>query len=494
MRILIVASNREKAPIPVAPIGAATIATVLKEAGHTVGFLDFMWLKKPLRDLERVIGKFKPDLVGISIRNVDNSSWMNNVWYLDDARGYVEAARRFSGGKPVIIGGPSVGVLPGPITAYVGADYAVWGDGERATVELVKQLEEDGKPSEVPGVVTPNFHGEGQHRVNEQFRVEELGAIPNHRMWEWLDFNLYVQRAGPLQIQTRRGCVFKCSYCIYPKIEGDTYRSKPPQQVADEVEFMAKSFPGAAIEFVDNTFNVPLNYTLKMLDAIIAKGLDLTLHTNGFNPRATSEELMEKMHQAGFSQVMITPEVANEQMLANLDKGFTMKQLNRAAQHRRWLQEQGSPMEWMWVFLLGGPGETKETVMDTFKWIEDEVPKGDMSFVQVGLRVYPDTPLHHRCIDMGVVKPEDDLLASYHFVSPELEPLWVYETLMDQIKKNPDITTLKDVMNPGFPFYLRVSGALGVKAPMTSGRRGLRLLSRLGLRQVGPDGWKKQRP
>ena len=484
MRTLIVATNREKAPVPVAPIGACNIATVLADAGHDVHFVDLMWEKKPGKALQAAIDLVKPELIGLSIRNMDNTSWMNNVWYLDDAREFVRVAK--ASGAPVIVGGPAVAVAPGPVVAYVEADHGIWGDGERSVVELVSALESGDPAAEVKGVVTPPGLGEGQHRVNEQYRVEELGEIPNHRMWTWLDFRKYAKRSGPLQIQSRRGCAFKCTYCNYPSIEGATYRQKPPAQVADEIATMAREYPGASIEFVDNTFNVPLKYCLSVLDAIIERGIGASLGTNGFNPRATSIELMEKMEKAGFTQVLITPEVATDLMLDRLQKGFTMKHLRKAVEHRKHLITLGSKMEWMWVFLLGGPGETKETMRETFAFIQDELPPNDMVFVQVGLRVYPNTPLQREAIELGVITEEDDLLNSFHFVSPELEPIWIYDELMKNINMRPNITTLKDVMSPFFPYYLRLSGALGFKAPVTSAQPGLKWLSKFGLRSVGP--------
>jgi radical SAM superfamily enzyme YgiQ (UPF0313 family) len=485
VRILIVATNREKRPIPVAPIGACTIATVLREAGHDVRFVDLMWAKKPAETLREALREARPELVGLSVRNMDNTSWMNHVWYLDDARDYVRIAREEAGTK-VLVGGPAVGVAPGPVTAYVEADYGVWGDGERSTVELVAALARGDDGHDVQGAVVPNAYGPDRHRVNPQYRVEDLGDIPSHRMWEWLDFRPYAKHAAPLQIQSRRGCAFKCTYCNYPWIEGESYRAKPPEKVADEIVFMAKSFPGVAVEFVDNTFNVPAGYAMKLCDAIAERSPGIPLHTNGFNPRQTSPELMEKMHRAGFTQVMITPEVANDAMLERLQKGFTMKHLRKSVADRKHLFTIGSGMEFMWVFLLGGPGETKDTMRETFAFIRDEIPVGDMVFVQVGLRVYPGTPLQREAIDEGVIRPDDDLLKPFHYVSPQLPPMWIYDELMANIRQRPNISTLRDVMSPMFPYYLRAVRMLGLKSAVTSGQPGLKLLSRLGLRSVGP--------
>ena len=485
MKVLIVASNREKIPIPVAPIGACHIASVLAAAGHEVEFIDLMWERKPLAALERCLNSTAPELVALSLRNLDNTSWMNQRWYLDDARALVAVVRRVCA-APVLVGGPAVGVLPGPVTAYIDADWGIWGDGERSATDFVAALEAGANPSDVAGVVTPDRSGAGQHRVNPQYRVQDMGEIPSHRMWEWLDFRPYLRHAAPLQVQSRRGCAFECSYCNYPLIEGGRYRRKPPAQVAQEIAVMHEQLPSAAIEFVDNTFNVPLRYCLELLDEVIALDLDLVLHTAGFNPKATSTELMHKMDRAGFAQVMITPEVAHEGMLLNLQKGFTMAHLRRAVEHRRWLSTQASKMEWMWVFLLGGPGETQESIGETFRFIREEVPPRDPVFVQVGLRVYPGTPLQQQVVAEGGLRASDELLEPFHYVSPALQPMWIYDTLMAEIDARPNITTLRDVMNPAFPYYLRVASLLGLKAPITSAQPMVKLLSKLGRRAVGP--------
>ena len=160
MRVLMVASNREKTPIPVAPIGASHIASVLAAAGHQVEFIDQMWERRPQQALERCIQRTQPELVGLSVRNLDNTSWLNQRWYLDDVRELVGVVRRTSS-APILVGGPAVGVLPGPVTAYIGADWGVWGDGERSARDVIDALDRGEDPSLIPGVVLQtNF----QHR------------------------------------------------------------------------------------------------------------------------------------------------------------------------------------------------------------------------------------------------------------------------------------------------------------------------------------------
>ena len=125
-------------------------------------------------------------------------------------------------------------------------------------------------------------------------------------------------------------------------------------------------------------------------------------------------------------------------------------------------------------------------MLETFRFIREEIPERDPVFVQVGLRVYPGTPLQQQVQDEGVISATDELLEPFHYVSPALEPLWIYDTLMEQIRARPNITTLRDVMSPAFPYYLRAASLLGLKAPITSAQPMVRLLSKLGRRAVGP--------
>ena len=72
-RVLLVSTNRERQPYPVVPNGLACVASALDAAGHEVRFLDLCFEKNPVRSAEKVARTFKPSIIGLSIRNIDNS-------------------------------------------------------------------------------------------------------------------------------------------------------------------------------------------------------------------------------------------------------------------------------------------------------------------------------------------------------------------------------------------------------------------------------------
>ncbi len=82
MRILLINTNQERWPIPAAPIGLSLVASSLRKAGHELRVIDRMFLfsKKQEQSLfPEAIKEFKPELIGLSIRNIDN--FLKNIYF-----------------------------------------------------------------------------------------------------------------------------------------------------------------------------------------------------------------------------------------------------------------------------------------------------------------------------------------------------------------------------------------------------------------------------
>jgi len=94
-KILLINSNRFKHPWSVIPLGLCCIATNLEVNGkHNVCFLDLCFSLNCENDIQKAVQSFTPDMIGISIRNIDDTGGYNT--------------QEFSG--PIVIGGPSVGI------------------------------------------------------------------------------------------------------------------------------------------------------------------------------------------------------------------------------------------------------------------------------------------------------------------------------------------------------------------------------------------------
>src|SRR3981081_2033627 len=152
-RVLLVSTNRERQPYPVVPNGLACVASALDAAGHHIRFLDLCFAANPVASAQSAAAEFKPDIIGVSVRNIDNSDAIALRHYTPEARTVLHALRQAAPGAKITAGGAALGVAPEALFRDLGVDYAVAGDGERASVALVDALSSGAPVEALPGLV-----------------------------------------------------------------------------------------------------------------------------------------------------------------------------------------------------------------------------------------------------------------------------------------------------------------------------------------------------
>src|SRR5204863_9213246 len=116
-------------------------------------------------------------------------------------------------------------------------------------------------------------------------------------------------------------------------------------------------------------------------------------------------ERLAAMKVAGFRSLGITAESASDPVLEKLEKGFTAAKVREVAER---VEKHG--IKTLWIFLVGGPGETRLTVEETLSFARWRLYRGDAVYLTVGLRIYPGTTLHLIAIVDGVVPSDSTLL------------------------------------------------------------------------------------
>ena len=331
-----------------------------------------------------------------------------------------------------------MGVAPAGLLEAAEADYAVAGDGEETFAALLDDLATAADPGARSGVLAregsedrpaPTVPDGGWTAAGAPRRVADLDELAPADMPRWIDLEPYLERGATIPVQTKRGCAFGCTYCTYTRLEGSRYRYRSGERVAAQLEEVGRRWPRAVFEVVDSTFNHPPSHAMQLCEGILKSELSNPWTTLSVNPSATSLELFTLMRRAGFSGVGCTPESASDAMLDRLEKGFGREQLVRTA---RWLREAEMPT--LYIFLLGGPGETEETVEETLAFITDHLGPTDLAFVTVGVRVYPGTPLAAGLAREGWLEEGADLLAPRFYCSPHLD-LEALETRLRAVQK-----------------------------------------------------------
>jgi radical SAM superfamily enzyme YgiQ (UPF0313 family) len=314
-RVLLVSTNRERQPYPVVPNGLACVASALDAAGHDVRFLDLCFARNPVTAARDAARKFAPSIVGVSIRNIDNSDAIALRHYTPEARTVLAALRAAVPKATVIAGGAAFGVAPEALFRDFGVDYAVAGDGERASVALVNAIAEGREIGPLAGVV--RAMGERVH-FTPPGEEADLDSLPSPSLHRWIDLKRYERNGATIPIQTKRGCVFKCVYCTYRNVEGWGYRTRSPGLVADEIGELKRKAGVKNFDFVDSTFNSPPGHALEVCEEISRRNLRVHLDTTNFTPAAASMELLAAMRRAGFRTLGITAESASDPVLERL--------------------------------------------------------------------------------------------------------------------------------------------------------------------------------
>ena len=421
MRVLMINANRFKQPWPVIPFGLCCVAAAIENAGHEVHILDLCFSKNCARDISNAVSKLQPDLIGVSIRNIDNSAGYNTLFLLEQVKNeiIVPLKKAFSG--PIVIGGPSVGINGAEMLSFFDLEFAIRGDGEAAMVEFINRLEKKFLLNGLGGLVRRK--GNKIVEDNLPLLVTDLDSLPLARPHRYIDLRPYRRFDSPLQIQTKRGCALNCSYCTYNRIEGSRYRLRKPQLVADEIEYLVKKTGINHIEFTDSTFNIPLNHTKSVIEAVAAKGFDLNLRTMGLNPGAVDEELADLMKKVGFRDVDLGAEAGCDAMLRSLGKNFCKKDILRAG---KILHERGIPITW--YLLVGASGETEQTLKETFEAINSAASKWDLINVGVGIRVYNGAPIAKHMLRKNPLCTKDNFLHPVYY-SPQALSLEEVKTI-----------------------------------------------------------------
>ena len=346
MRVLLISANTEKINMPVLPLGMACVAAAAQNAGHEVQTVNLMMQKDVRTPIAQAIKTFSPEVIGISVRNIDDQFMETPTFLLDSVRNVVSDCRSLSN-APIVLGGAGYSIFPKTALAYLGADMGIQGEGEAAFVLLLEQLRRKADLSGIPGLYLPGAdHPEKPPKAMVTRNLDTFPIpLPNIHLTPhsgikedqlWIPF------------QTRRGCAMDCSYCSTATIEGRILRKFSPQKAVEGLRrYVEAGFH--QFFFVDNTFNLPPSYAKALCDAIIAAGLNIRWRCILY-PWKADDALIGKMAKAGCREVSFGFESGSEKILKNLNKRFTTDEVVRISEtlQKTWHSANG-------VFAAGRP-------------------------------------------------------------------------------------------------------------------------------------------
>lgn len=408
LRVLLISANTEQLPDPVFPLGAAYMAAAAAQRGHTVHTLDLCFQERRDEALDAAVQAACPDVVGISLRNLDSSAYPENTSYIDDYAALVARIRARTG-APIVLGGAAFSVMPETILAHLGADVGVAGEGEAAFPWTLEHIARSTEP-ESTADFTCNRVGSGVC-VTPAARLQHANGVTGP-LRRHFDIRQYHERGGALNIQTKRGCVFECLFCSYPVIEGTRVRMRSAAAVVDELQAVLEEHGVRHWFFVDNVFNAPIRHAKEICEEIAARGL--AIEWSGYlNPRFVDAELCALMVRSGCKAIEFGTDSGSPSVIAALKKEFEVDDIRKTSALCR---EHG--LKFCHSLIFGGPEETAETVAETLALMDEVQPTAVIAMT--GIRILPGTGMVARAIADGQLDPDDNLLYPRFYVAPSL--------------------------------------------------------------------------
>jgi radical SAM superfamily enzyme YgiQ (UPF0313 family) len=371
------------------PVGVAYLAAVLEKNGYEVMVLDCPALKMTYSKIEQEIRRFEPDIVGITSVTATFSS------ALKVARTIKESYPR----ALIVFGGPHVTIMDEQsLREQKEVDVIVRGEGEQTIVDLARCVSDSGVKS-IDKVAGITFRKNGQIvRTPDRPYIQNLDELP-YPAYHYFPLRKYriFGKLG-LPMITSRGCPLQCTFCLVPRIAGNDFRARNVKNVVDEIEWMKDQYKPDFITFNDDIFTFNKERVLDFCSEIKRRNIKLPWDCQT-RVDCVSKEILGKMKAANCQLVNFGAESGCQKMLDAMRKGTTVHQNEIAI---KWTK--GAGLSVAMSLIVGYPGETKESLKQTFDFIRKAEPDDVYLYLATP---YPSTELRDRVKDMGWKIPED---------------------------------------------------------------------------------------
>ncbi|MFH1451638.1 MAG: radical SAM protein [archaeon] len=367
------------------PLGIACIAASLLEKKHDVKIFDLN-----IYSTEKFINElkdFKPDFVGISFVTP----------LIKEAKKICKLAKRENSKIIVVCGGPHASSFPESSLKETSADISVIGEGDFTIQEIVggKSL------AKIKGIA---YLADGKIKLNSRKEfiknLDEL-PFPAYQLYEKDSYQVphAIAKKNPVAwVETSRGCVFGCIYCN-KSCFGRTFRVKSPERVVEEFKKL-KELGFKEIHLTDDGFTTDISRAKKICGLLIQKKIEILWSTiTGIRVDRVDFELLKKMKKAGCYRVYFGIESGNQKIINNIKKGIKLEQVIQAVD---WAKKAG--LEVAGYFMIGLPGETKETMQNTINFAKCL----DLDLAKISITIpLPATEMFEDLDKKGRIKTKD---------------------------------------------------------------------------------------
>ena len=345
MKILLVNPN---------PLGLEYLSCALQASSHQCRILDLCFAEDPAQLLEEAVTDFKPQIAGLSIRNIDTALFHNNIFFLDEFKAIVTQLEKR--GVPVVLGGAGFSFNPQGVLSYLEASWGISGPGERALVHFLDLCEDEPPPE---GTLFEGWSWGADPGLRTEFRDREI------------DYQSYTEQGGIAGFETQKGCLGTCSYCA-ESTQRVIFRN--PRRVVEELKKLVER---GITEFhlCDSEFNQNLDFCHEFLETLLSSHLSLTWSLY-MKSSPYDEELFRLLSASGARLVTLSLPSGPD----GLSHAGEICRLCRKYRIRLAVD-----------YLCGFPEDTPESVKETIETLRRIRP--DTVGVNSFIRLYPGTEI-----------------------------------------------------------------------------------------------------
>ncbi len=382
------------------PLGLAYLAAYLEKKGHGVRILDMEAEGMAVSLLEQWLSAIEePAYVGVTATTnlIDNALKIAAV-----CRG------KFPGAK-VVLGGVHAAVMTDEVLADENVDYVVRGEGELTFCELVSGE----KAEKILGL---SFARDGKHVHNpDRPFLADLDELP-FPAYHLLPMTRYrasigaYKRSPVVSVVSSRGCPGRCTYC-YGFYLGRRMRAHSPRYLVEMIKWLKKDFGVREITFYDDTFTVFKDKVREFCHLLLEQGVDITWSCFA-RTDFVDEETLRAMKGSGCHQVCYGVESGSDEILRGVKKPMKLAGVKEVITMTKRLG-----VETRAAFMLGNPGETKETIEKTIGFAIEIDP--DIAVFNI-TTPYPGTEMYGWAKEKGYIKDAGGW-SDYDWARPVME-------------------------------------------------------------------------
>ena len=334
------------------PLGLCYVAAAFEKAGAEVKILDYIVRKYSQERFLEEVAFFNPDIIGIT------SVTMN----FGLAASIIKTAKEGFPSAITIMGGPHVSFdYENTLKQYPEIDLIAIGEAEQTIAELLPVIRNCEAWPGINGIAFRNGDKIVATRQRELIHDLDSLSVPARHL---LQISKYLALGFPISIITSRGCPNRCIFCQGRRMVGSRVRSRDPQRVVDEIErLLAYGFE--RINFSDDFFTSNPKRVKQICQEIRNRNLSFSW-TVFARADSVDTELLTIMRDSGCDTVFYGIESGNQQMLDRIHKRIKLDRIRKAVADCKTVG-----MTVFGSFIVGLPGETMDTLMDSHRFAEE---------------------------------------------------------------------------------------------------------------------------